>query len=189
MSIALADEDPIRPITVQEFYLLWESGCFDGQKVELLDGVIYPTGPQKAPHAGVIVRLNRRLARELAESVELRVQLPLTLSERSEPEPDFAVVLAGPRAATGHPTTAALVVEVSDTSRRRDLVTKLPLYAQAGVTEYWVVDVARDAVHVHQRPAGGLYERTRIVHRGETLVPVAFPALAIAIDEILGSTS
>lgn len=185
MSVALLPDEPIRRLTVKEYNQLAGLGAFADERVELLDGVVYRISPPNAPHATVIVKLTRIFARHLADEIELRVQLPIETDRYSEPEPDFAVCKPRPDFGKAHPTTAGLVVEVSDTSRRRDLTLKPLLYARAGVEEYWVFDLPRRVVHQHLNPGAEGYELVRIVHPGETLRPVAFPELAIVIDELM----
>ena len=104
---------------------------------------------------------------------KVRCQMPLTLGD-SEPEPDFAVVDRRKAArAPRHPTSALLVVEVASDSLARDLDVKARLYARAGVTEYWVVDVEHQAVEVHRKPSpktGTWRQRSRA---GKELRPTA----------------
>lgn len=76
-------------------------------------------------------------------SHELRIEAPLDLGEHQEPEPDLAVVTARADAwLNAHPTATdtLLLIEVADTSLTYDLETKLRLYQQAGIANYWVVD-------------------------------------------------
>ena len=185
MSVALLETNTIRRLTVAEYHLLADAGAFADERVELLDGVVVRMAPQNAPHATVIVKLNRLFAKLLADEIELRVQLPIETDNYSEPEPDFAI--CAPRSDFGeaHPKSAGLVVEVSDTSRQRDLSLKPLLYARGGVVEYWVFDLKRNVVHVHTRPGSDGYELVRIAHVGETLSPTAFPEVTVVLSEIL----
>jgi Uma2 family endonuclease len=113
------------------------------------------------------------------------VRLPLTLS-RSEPEPDLAVVRAlEEERAERHPAGAALVVEVAEQSLERDLSLKAPLYAQAGVAHYWVVDVVARQVHVHSEPSEGRYERLRLASPPEVLTCPALPSLRVPLGDVL----
>lgn len=156
MSASLLADEPIRRRSVKEYHQLAELGAFDDERVELLHGVIVRMLPQGPRDAAVIVKLTRLFARHLGDDVELRVQLPLETDEYGEPEPDFALCAPRPDLEQSHPTTADLVVEVSDSTRKRDLVTKPPLYAQAGVREYWVIDLQRRVVHGRGHPSARL---------------------------------
>jgi len=96
-------------------------GLFQDERVELLRGVLVKMSPQLAPHASTVQRLTQLLITRLQGRFALRVQSPLALSDDTEPEPDLAVVELGDYD-TEHPTTARLVIEVSDTTLKRDRV-------------------------------------------------------------------
>lgn len=59
-------------------------------------------------------------------------QLPLVLGQSTDPQPDLAVIAGSPRGETSPPTTAALAVEVADTSFKYDTTTKLAIYSAGG---------------------------------------------------------
>jgi hypothetical protein len=67
------------------------------------------------------------------------------------PEPDVSVVAPGDYL-DGHPRVAFLIVEVAETSLARERV-KARLYAAAGVTEYWIVNLPEQVVEVHSTRA------------------------------------
>jgi Uma2 family endonuclease len=98
--------------------------------------------PQGSPHAAIATKVGRLLAAAFGGAWHTRLHSPLALGEHSEPEPDIAVVAGEPEdyLAT-HPATAALVVEVADSSLRLDRRFKAALYAQAGLREYWIVNL------------------------------------------------
>ena len=88
------------------------------------------------------------------------------------PEPDISVMRGTLEDfAQRHPPTAALVVEVAVSSVTPDRE-NAALYAEAGVTEYWIVLGEREQVEVYRRPEGGTYLETRIYGRGETIAEV-----------------
>lgn len=153
-------------------------------KVELLDGILVPMDPQKASHASTIRRLRRLLGGALAGRAEVDSQLPLALDDTSEPEPDLAVVQPGNYEAE-HPRRASLVIEVADGSVRKDRLVKGPLYAAAGIAEYWIVNLPEACVEVYREPAAGGYGACRRAVRGETIGLLAFPDVALRVDEIL----
>ena len=110
---SLPEVDP-RPISVAEYHRMIDAGILgEDERVELLEGVIATMSPQNDPRGFAIEELNHLLVPQVQGRFRVRVQLPLTLGDRSEPEPDIAIVL--PRAARGkgHPTSAVLVIEVS----------------------------------------------------------------------------
>jgi Uma2 family endonuclease len=179
-----------RRFTVEEYERMGEVGIFDpADRVELLDGEIAYMSPIGSRHAGVVNRLTARLVARLSDRATVIVQNPLRLLPLSEPQPD--VMVARYRHdfyESAHPTAedVLLVIEVSDSSLRTDRTIKLPIYAQQGIVEVWLVDLAANMVHVHTHPVEGAYREVRTVRRGEKLVPTAIPSLVLAAEDVLG---
>jgi Uma2 family endonuclease len=152
------DPGQLHRLSTDEYHRLIEAGVFDEDaRLELIDGLLVQTSPKTREHENAVAWLARWLMPAVDPAGhEVRVGGPLTL-EGSEPEPDLTVI---PRSTPRpyHPASAALVVEVSVSSRRRDLQQKPGLYARAGVTEYWVVDIDRRRVVVHRGPRGAGYD-------------------------------
>lgn len=160
------------------------SGALRGQRVELIDGVITTMSPENARHAWVVTELTAALASRLPPTSRLRVQHPLRLSGTRQPEPDLAVVDAAlPRHA--HPSTALLVIEVSDSSLRYDRAVKVPMYAEAQIPELWIVNLADALVEVYREPDGSQYRSVSLVRPGEGLASLAFPEIGIDVAELL----
>lgn len=172
---------PLRPLRRAEYDALVELGYFDDERIELLRGMLVQMSPRGGRHARATMLVTRRLTLLLGEGFEVRPQAPLAVSDDSEPEPDIAVVPAG-ASTDEHPQTALLVVEVAESSLRRDRDLKAPLYAQAGVVEYWIVDLTTNTVQVHTDPAPNGYRRVEVVGAGARLRPLALPALEV--DEL-----
>lgn len=84
---------------------------------------------------------------------------------------------------TEHPSTAHLVIEVADSSVRCDRIVKAPLYAAAGVTEYWLIDTAREQVEVFSGLRHRSYAKHTKVSKGALPVP-GFPAVTIALKTL-----
>lgn len=157
-----------------EYDALVATGLLDGEPVELIEGALLRMSPQDAVHAKIIRRVARQLAPQLPQGWELTMQLPLAVSDDSEPEPDIAVVPVDDDPYT-HATTAALVVEVARTSHRVDLQVKPQLYAAAGVPDYWVIDVTGRIVYAHD--ASG-----EVVQRAESGVLASTGPVRVALD-------
>lgn len=174
----------LRPLKRTEYERLVELGVFVDERVELLAGVLLAVSPQGARHAQTIQRLTHRLVIALDRRAEVRVQLPLAVSDESEPEPDLAVVAPGDYSA-GHPSAALLVIEVAETSQHRDRTLKGQVYAAAGVPEYWLCDLAAGAIEVHREPAADGYRRLETRRTGESVAPGAFPDLVLSVDDLL----
>jgi Uma2 family endonuclease len=121
----------------------------------------------------------------------VRVQLPLGLGPDSEPEPDVAVVRGDARDfLADHPTTAALVVEVADASLELDRRLKARIYARAGISDYWIVNLIDRVVEVRRDPVtagrrGSRYRDVTAMAAGERIVPLAAPFASILIGDLL----
>jgi Uma2 family endonuclease len=173
--------------TREEYEQLAEKGIVrPGKRLELVDGVIYEMSPQKGPHATGILLAAEALRAAFPKGYQIRVQLPLALGDEDEPEPDLAVVLGGLRDYRDtHPTTAVLVVEVSDTSSLHDRERKRSLYARCGITEYWILDVQTKQLEVYRNLGPGGYAARILLHAGDTVTPLAGNGAAIAVADLL----
>jgi Uma2 family endonuclease len=143
-------------ITVEEYFRTGEAHVFPHDaRLELVEGEIVEMTPISSAHARVVSTLDT-LLREIAPGATVRVRSPLVLGERSAPQPD--VVLLRPCADWyygSHPIAAdaLLVVEVSDMTLEYAFKVKRPLYARAGVIEWWIVHIARHEIHVFRDPS------------------------------------
>lgn len=172
-----------RPLKRSEYDRLVELGVFDDERVELIQGVLVKIPPQEAPHASTVQRLNELLMERRQGRFTLRIQLPLALSEDTEPEPDVAAVPLGGYA-TEHPHTALLIIEVADSTLKKDRG-KAAVYASAGIAEYWIVNLGARSVEAYSSPEGDRYAEVRTLRTGDTLRPRALPDVSIAVAEIL----
>jgi Uma2 family endonuclease len=179
---------PRRRFTREEYYRMAELGLFRGERVELIEGDIIKMSPVSAEHVTCVHRLFQWLFQVFSDAT-VRIQSPLNLGD-SEPEPDIAVVpgKAGDYL-HAHPTTALLVVEVAQTSLEYDREVKAPLYARAGIPEYWIVNLDGQCIEVYRDPApigeGFGYRSRRIYLKGESLAPLQKPEGAVKVDELL----
>jgi Uma2 family endonuclease len=179
------------PLTVDEFYALAERlGWDEDTRVELLDGEPVWISPVNNPHVGCINCLNRIFTRRYPETMVLvSIQNPVRAGLYDAPQPD--VVLLKPRAddyrtVTATPQDILLLVEVSDTTLRTDLGRKARIYASAGISEYWVVDLNSQLVYVHRAPVDGAYQTRTVMVRGAEVSAQFAPAVQFAVHEILG---
>jgi Uma2 family endonuclease len=161
-------------------------GELEDERVELLRGELSRMSPQNPLHAHVVTRLAHLLFRALSERAWIRTHSPLAVSADSEPEPDVAVVPHDDYAGE-HPTAAHLVIEASNSSLTRDRTVKAGLYAECGVPEYWIVNMAEQVIEVRRSPEAGLYRTVITMRRGDTIELVAFPDVRITVDSILGA--
>ncbi len=128
-----------------QYERMTEAGVFGPEdRLELLDGEIIDMPPQKSRHATAVTLVAEALRTIFGPGATVRVQLPFCLDDRSEPEPDVAVVPGNPRDyRDAHPSRALLVCEVSDTTLAYDRGRKLAAYARAGIPEYWPAPASR----------------------------------------------
>src|SRR5262245_38635698 len=142
-----------RPVTRDEFYQMLERGEFDGKRVELIDGVVVEMAPQKNFHAAGVTLTGIALRQVFGHGYWVREQSTLDLSPKFVPDPGVAVVVGSPKnPSANNPTSALLVVEVSETSLHDDRTDKASLYVTAGITDYWIVNLIDRQVEVHRSP-------------------------------------
>jgi Uma2 family endonuclease len=176
--------------TVDDYHRMGDAGILSANdRVELIDGEIVVMTPIGSPHAGTTAYLDRALSPRLGERALVWVQNPIFLLPHSEPQPDLAVLRPRSdyyRQAHPRPGDIFFLIEVSDTTGEYDRTVKIPLYAQAGVREVWIVDLAAECIEVYRQPAAGAYQQVQRFPRGQSVAPQAFPDLRLSVDEILG---
>lgn len=84
------------------------------------------------------------------------------------------------------PNDAFLTVEVADSSLEYDREVKRPMYADAGIREYWIVNLVDECIEIHRDPQPGSYRDVRTAGRGEAVSMLAFPKIELKVDEVLG---
>ena len=174
----------IRPLLRTEYDRMVESGAFDNERLELLDGMLVTMTPQDAAHAHTVQRIAEELSDALKGLAIVRTQSPLALLDDSEPEPDVAVVPLGDYSAN-HPSEAYLVIEIAGSSLRRDRLVKGPIYARARIAEYWLVDLIGRSVEVHRNSEGAQFTDVVRLEEHQTLCPLRFPDVEVPIAGIL----
>lgn len=180
---ALIEPQQIRLLSRREYDRLVELGWFEGEPIELLRGMLVTMSPQKWPHAAAVEFFNEQLVLQLAGRYGVRPQLPFAADDWSEPEPDLAVVRKNPTL-RDHPSEVLLLVEIAHTSLRVDRGLKRTIYAEAGVPEYWIVDLNGMTVEVHTGPERGSYTSVQTLRDGDVLRPTLLPEVQIRIAEI-----
>lgn len=170
------NRNQLRLWTVAEYHRMVETGVLaSDEPVELVAGQILRMSPQKTPHATAVTLTRLLLEKLLGEQVLVRTQLPVTLSDRSEPEPDVAVVIADPlRYLDHHPLPAEiyLIIEIADTTLNKDCVLKAKDYAQFGIQDYWVLDLNQRQLHVFRDPTSASYQKQTVLAEDATISPL-----------------
>ncbi len=177
-----------RTFTVEEYRRMGEAGVFaPGERVELIRGVIREMSPKGRRHRIALGLANRLFVLRLEGRASVQIQDPLTLDDStSEPEPDVVVNSSpDPRDVGTEKSKPLLAIEVADSSLRFDREVKARLYAESGIPEYWIVNLVDDVLEVHRDPEENGY-RTRLVLKAhETVSPVSFPDLEIAVSDLI----
>jgi Uma2 family endonuclease len=172
--------------SVADYNRLGEVGLLtEDDRVELIEGEIIEMAPIGSRHAGTVDFLTARLFAAAQGLAMIRVQSPIVLDDFSEPQPDVAVLL--PRAdfyrhSHPRPGDVLLVIEVAETTLSYDREKKLPLYANAGVPEVWIVDVAQAALHAFRLPAGDRYETEQVVVAPTTMTIAMLPETVVDLS-------
>ncbi len=177
-----------RRFTVEEYCAMAEAGILaEDERVELLDGEIFVMPPIGPPHEDGTTRLSRDLVLRLGDRAWVRVQNSVRLNDYGLPEPDIAVVRFRNDYHRNRPTPAdvLLVIEVADSSLRRDREMKLPHYAAAGIPEVWIANVPARQVEAFHDPVDGVYQSSRIVPADGQISPRAFPDVVLTVGDFL----
>lgn len=163
-----------------------DAGIFDDQPVELLNGEIVVVSPEGLPHTYYSDRFSKILQKRLGDRAQVREGRPITLPNQSEPEPDIAVVQPLNQVYLEHhpyPDNIFWVIEYSNTTLAKDLGIKKDIYADAGIPEYWVVNLRDLQLTVFRSPIATGFQSELTVSAG-TLSPMAFPDLQIDVEQL-----
>lgn len=180
--------------TRQEYHRAAEVGIFrPDERLELLEGeVICKVSPQSSPHASAILLSAEALRLAFGTDFHVREEKPLVLSDLSEPEPDIVVVRGTIRATPDHPTpaNAVLVMEVSVSTLEFDQGEKAAAYAQAGIAEYWLLNLPQRRLEIRRDPEqiseDTFHYRSLSLHTPEeTVSPLASPTSPIPVADLL----
>lgn len=179
---------PIRRWTSEECATLRNMGLLEG-RYELIEGILYDKMGSGGAHSKLLCALCYVLAQLFGlERVrtQMPIRIPVELRRFNEPLPDVAVTKEGFDAYDENPLPEDLLLvgEVSDSSVKPDLTTKARLYAQAGVLEYWVVDVAGNRLVVHRQPTVAGYDEITEWVAGDALSPLALPDALFEVESL-----
>jgi len=177
--------EAIRKLSRREYDKLVDLGVFEDERVELLRGVLVTMSPQGAPHSTISGWFAQQLSVLLGMEFDVRAHSPYAASDDSEPEPDVsvsrrvAIVLE-------HPAQPLLLIEVAESSMRKDTRIKAPIYAEASAPEYWIVDISGSelVIAVHSEPTPHGYRRVEMLRDGDVLRPAKLPGIEIAVRDV-----
>lgn len=182
-----------RLCSLDEYERMIEGGLLTEERVELIRGEMIEMNPHGDPHIFVIRGLTHRLVEAFGRNYWVHCQLSMRLPPDSMPEPDFAIFPRNKSELTGNarrtPSDPLVVIEVSDSSIGYNRRRKLPLYAGAGIPEYWIIHVAAAQIEIHRQPTSGpdgaMYAEHHIA-RGDDPVSFTFdPSIVFRASDIL----
>ncbi|MEJ7848062.1 MAG: Uma2 family endonuclease [Pyrinomonadaceae bacterium] len=174
--------------SVDDYYKMIDLGILDSrEKAEIIDGELIKKMTIGNKHAMIVDLLTTFFIKNLPDHVRVRGQNPLRLGDFDEPEPDIVLADLSKYDGKRHPRPAEtiLVVEVSDTTLKFDRETKIPLYAESGIPEVWIVNLVKNVIEVHQQPSVGIYQIVKIFKAGESVESSMLPELALEVDSLL----
>jgi Uma2 family endonuclease len=176
----------LRPFTIDDVIAMGRAGILrDDERVELIEGQIVEMHAQGTRHIWAVSRLTTMFARR--DDVLITPQSTFRITGQNGPEPDL-VVLRTSASQHHHPSPrdTVLIIEVANTSLAYDRAVKGPLYARAGIVEYWIVDLNGERIEVYREPSEVGYRAMRFFVRGEHLSPAFATDMRVEVDAILG---
>jgi Uma2 family endonuclease len=172
--------------TIEEYHQLVATGILDDKRVELLQGIIVDMPPEGMPHAVYCTESVNYLRELLGNRATVREAHPITLPKDSEPEPDIAIVRAPSRQYLAHhpyPADIFWLIEYANSTLKKDLNNKKRVYAEAGIEEYWVVNLHASELIVFRDLLVDNYESETILASGN-ISPLSFPDLQINVSKL-----
>ena len=172
--------------TIEQYHELVITGILDDRRVELLDGNIIEMAPEGMPHAVYCGRCVKYLRTLLGDRAEVRETHPITLPNNSEPEPDVAIVRSPDTQYLNHhpyPEDVFWLIEYASSTLAKDLNTKQRIYAQAGILEYWVVNLQVSELVVFRVAVNDGYQSENKFTSG-TISPLSFPDLEVEVSKL-----
>jgi Uma2 family endonuclease len=172
--------------SIDDYHRMIEAGILHGRHVELLEGEIVEMSPETPIHYTTAKRGAKYLEELLLGKADVRFNGPITLS-KSEPEPDIAIVrLPESSYNARHPGPQDIfwIIEVAQSSLRKDLAVKAKIYATATIQEYWVLDLSAQQIIVFRHPQNGKYVEEHTISEG-TITPLAFADVSVSVKRLL----
>lgn len=173
--------------TIEDYHKMIEGGILNNRKVELIKGEIVKMSPEGELHHYVNFNVGDYLRTLLLNKALISEAHPITLHDNSEPEPDIAIISFPREKYKNHhpyPEDIYWVIEIADTTIKKDSSIKKNLYAEAKIPEYWLIDLQAKILKVFRYPQQKDYQEVNIYNNG-FISPLAFPDMKIAINQLL----
>ncbi len=173
--------------TLERYHQAIDAGLFDDQPIELLRGDLIVMPPEREPHAYYNSEVGDYLRVLLGRRAKIREAHPITLPNNSEPIPDLAIVK--PLGATylehhPYPSDIFWLIEFSKATLNQDLTIKRSIYAEAGITEYWVVNLNNQELIVFRDLDNGNYSTEEIYTTGR-IFPRALTDIEVSVQRLI----
>jgi len=180
-------------LTLEDYDHMIESGTFDPpnhRRCELIQGEIRdmsPIGPEHGEMIDILDDWSHDVKRQ--HPMRVRIQSSIGIPEMaSAPEPDVVWAVAKSYAKRRpEPSEVLLVIEVAQSTLRYDLGEKVGIYAEAGITDYWVVDIPNRLIHVHRDPTDGEYHSVDQFAESDEIGPLTLPHAKLNVGELFSS--
>lgn len=170
--------------TTAQYLRMIEAGVLGpDDRVELIGGMITAMSPQGSRHNHFLIELNRIFI-PLWDRATIAIQATVTIAEGSVFDPDFLLLRHDAnRYKTRHPNASdiMLVVEAAESSLSRDQKVKMPIYAGAGIQEYWIADLDQEVLMVHHDPQPNGYRQVTTYSGDDVVSPLSAPDFSFAV--------
>ncbi len=146
-------------LSAEQYSQMIEAGLFGDSHVELIEGEIIAVNPQGPLHRSKLSIVRNRLAHLYGDDFDVCVQSPVLGTINSTPEPDLSIIRGAPGEPVDRlpaPAEVPLVVEVTHSTHSYDRQ-KANIYAQAGYSTYWLLDLVQWRIEERSEPKGGVY--------------------------------
>ena len=181
----------IARLTLAEYDRMIDAAVFDrDRRIELIHGELREMSPIGDRHRHVVNLLNElatdRTVR-LRDRLIVQIQNPIRLpAPRSAPIPDMSwIARASSKSSPPDGDEVFLVIEVADSSLADDRGEKAELYAEAGIPDYWIVNLIDECIEVHRNPQGSHYQTRTVYYPGNTVLPLLFGECSFDVSSIL----
>lgn len=182
-----------KKFTIDEYHRLIDWGFFaENENVELIRGEIIKMSPKRKRHSVCNYLLLKTLTILIGERAIVRGQEPIFIPPNSEPEPDLIIATnKDDNYLSSHPLPPEilLAIEISDSTLKYDREIKLPLYAEAGITHYWIINLGDRHLETYTQPFSDnkgqfAYRSKQIVLADETISLPNFDNLNLNLSQV-----